>query len=863
MQKITFCGAFLLLGLIANAQQQPAPKPAQDTLVRKDSALLEEIKDNVLDNIPVVSLDESDLSDGSAQNVSSVLTAGRDPFFSAAAFSFSPLRFRIRGYDADWNTTLMNGIPVDNLDNGFTPWGLWGGLNDVMRNRDVSVGLRSNTFAFGDLGTTTNLDSRASKQRKQTNIGYAISNRNYNHRISITHSTGVSKKGWAFTFSGSFRGADEGYVPGTYYNSFSYFVAVDKRINQKHLLSFTAFGAPTENGRQGAAVQEAMDLTGSNYYNPNWGYQNGKKRNASVAKTHQPFLILTHDFRINNKTNLVTAVGYSFGERAVSALDWYNTADPRPDYYRYLPSYQTDLNQQAQVIDAWRNNPSVSQVNWDRLYDVNRNSTETIRNVGGIQGNNISGRRSRYIIEDRVIDTRRFNFNTVLNSQVTKHMEFMSGISFQHQKNNYFKRINDLLGGDFYVNLNQFAERDFPNNPTANQFDINSPNRVLYKGDRYGWDYDIDVTRYAGWAQSVFRYNHWDFFIAGELSQTSFYREGKNRNGLFPNNSFGKSATQNFTNYSVKGGFTYKLDGRNYFYMNGAYMTRAPFFENVFISARSRDVVQDDITSEKVQSIEGGYILNAPQLKVRLTGYYTRFQDAMNVISFYHDDFRNLVNYAINGIDRNHFGGEFGFDWKAFRNVNITGAASVGRYFFSSRQNAVVTLDNDASVLQRTTVYAENFRVGSTPQEAYNLGITYRSPKFWFASLTANYFDQMWLEFNPIRRTSSAVDGLDLTKPGDVNTYYQIINQTQWKPQYTLDFFFGYSYKLPRSMGLKKPTFLIFNVGINNLTNNQTMVTGGFEQLRFDFEGQNVNRFPPRLFYAYGINYFGSISLRF
>ena len=155
----------------------------------------------------------------------------------------------------------------------------------------------------------------------------------------FTHSTGLSKKGWAFTFSGSRRWANEGYVPGTYYDGWSYFVGVDKKLGQKHLLSLVAFGAPTENGRQSAAFQETMNYAGSHYYNPTWGYQNGKKRNASVGKSNQPFAILTHDFRISNNTILTTAAGYSSGDRTATAFDWYNSPDPRPDYYRNLPSY--------------------------------------------------------------------------------------------------------------------------------------------------------------------------------------------------------------------------------------------------------------------------------------------------------------------------------------------------------------------------------------------------------------------------------------------------------------------------------------------------------------------------------------------
>ncbi len=853
----------LFAGIISIAQT--------DTTARRDTSVLDELKEGVLDNIPVVSLDDNDLGDGGNPNIASLLTAARDPFFSAAAFNFSAVRFRVRGYDNDHFGTYMNGIPMDNLDNGFTPYGLWGGLNDVMRNREISWGLRNNTFAFGDIGSNTHIDSRASKQRAQTSINYAASNRNYNNRVMITHSTGLNKKGWAFTLSGSRRWAEEGYVPGTYYEGWGYFAAVDKKLGQKQLLSLAVFGAPTENGRQGASVSEMIDLAGTNFYNPNWGYQNGVKRNASIGRTHQPVAILTHDFRISNNTSLVTAAGFSFGKRSVTALDWYNASDPRPDYYRYLPSYTstwastTDPVQAERLYELMKNDINYRQINWQRLYTVNRDSYSTIDNANGIPGNSVSGHRSRYIIEERIINSTRFNANAVINTRFTDNIEFTGGASYQMQRNHYFKKVEDLLGGDFYVNLNQFAERDFPTDNSANQFDLDHPNRILYKGDKFGYDYNINISKTSAWAQSVFKFSSVDFYVAGQVSFTSFYREGKVRNGLFPTTSMGKGTVNEFTNYGVKGGVTYKIDGRNYIYVNGSYQTRAPYFENVFLSPRTRNTQQETVSSETIYSAEGAYIMNAPRLKIRIGGYYTRFKDGMDVMSFYHDSYQNFVNYAIRGIDRLHFGGEFGVEAKLTSTITVNAAAAVGRYYYDSQQNAVVTVDNSSSVLGQQLIYMENFRVPSTPMEAYSLGATYRSPKFWFVSLTGNYFDKSYLSANPLRRTW---DALQYVTPKS-DAYNEIFNQTKFDSQYTLDFFGGYSWKLPKGMEInRKATYLVFNLGVNNILNNKDIITGGFEQLRFDPQGSpsdpvTVGKFPPKFYYAYGLNFFASVTLRF
>ena len=825
-----------------------------------DTTILEQLKEDVGDNIPVISLDENDGQVGSAQNISSLLSAGRDPFFNAASFKFNAVRFRIRGYDADLFGTYMNGVPMENLDNGFTPYGLWGGLNDVLRNRDNSLGLRPTPYAFGDLGGLNYMDTRASYQRKQTSINYAVSNRNYVHRLMVTHSTGLNKKGWAFSLSGSRRWAEEGFTDGTFYDGWSFFAGVDKRLNDKHLFSFVAFATPTESGRQGASVAEMRELAGNNFYNPYWGYQNGRKRNASIAKSFQPIGILTHEWKPNDKTTLLSAASITVGNRSTTGLDWYNAADPRPDYYRYLPSYQEDPIFRQQVYDAMKNDINKRQINWDKMYNANYGSFETVNNVNGIIGNTVSGKRSHYIVEERVINTTRYNFNTTLNTAIKENVVFSAGLTYQAQKNNYYKKVDDLLGGDFYVDVNQFAERDFPTNPSANQNDLNNPNRILREGDKFGYNYDINIKRGSLWMQTIFKFRKVDVFVSTEHSYTSFFRRGNVRNGLFKDNSFGKSKVYDFYNSAFKGGITYKINGRNYVFVNGAYMSRAPFFENAFIAPRTRDFVQDNMKSELIGSVEGGYVMNAPKVKIRATGYYTNIKNQLNVLTFYNDAYQNFVNYAIENIGKTHVGAEFGMEAKVYKGLSVVAAAAFGRYYFDTRQNATVTVDNSAELLAKNvTVYSKNFYV-PTPQEAYTIGLDYRSPKFWFLNVNFNYFDHMYLDFNPIRRTASAVNGVEEGSP----LWNDIINQTRLKSQYTVDVFAGYSWLMNRKFkDLKKRTFLVFNLGINNILNNENIVSGGFEQLRYDAAEKNTNKFPDRRFFAYGLNFFTSVGLRF
>ncbi|MES2330494.1 MAG: TonB-dependent receptor [Bacteroidota bacterium] len=843
----------LLLQTGVYAQQRS--RPVRNKFV--DSSQAVQLKEAPVDDMPVIAINESERSENNLPFVPSILFASRDVFMSVASFHFSVTRFRMRGYDGELFSTQINGMHMNNLDDGNTQWNLWSGLNDVTRNSQMVLGLRPGEQAFGNMGNMVNMDMRASKQRTQTQFNYSFGNRSYTHRWMFTKSTAFNKKGWAFSISGSWRIATEGSVPGTYYKGASYFFGIDKRLRNDHVLSLVFFGNAAENGKQGPVLDESVKMFGYDY-NPYWGYQSGKKRNANLGKVHQPVLILTDDHRINNNTSLVSTIGCVAGEKSSTALDWYKAGDPRADYYRYLPSYQMDTALRSSVYDAISNNIYLRQVNWDRLYEVNRNSRETLQDADGITGNSFTGLRAHYLLEERVADIKRVDIQTVYNTRLNGELTFTGGSSVQVQQTHYYKKINDLLGSEYSVDWNQFAERDFPNNASVIQNDLEHPNRVLHAGDIYGYDYMVNTNRLSGWAQVTAAKKKTDFFAALELSYTNYLRDGRMRNGLFPLNSFGRSEMNEFGNYALKAGITYKINGRKYVYLHGAVMSKAPLFDNVFISPRTRDTRQENIKSEKIQTAETGYVWNAPRIKLRLSFYATAFTDGMNVMTFYHDGYGNFVNYALSGIDKLHYGSEFGIESRLTNRFTLSGAASVGRYYYNSRPQVSVSADNDAYVLEHALIYSQNYRVGGTPQEAYGLGIGYQSQSgSFYMNLNGNYFRQQWLDINPLRRTYAALENV----VEGSEQWNSIIGQLPLPEQYTLDLSGGTSARVKLFHAKYRQT-LVFNISISNLLNKQDIISGGYEQLRFDTDTKNTAKFPPKYFYAAGLNFSVNCSLR-
>ena len=786
---------------------------------------------------------------------SSVLSSGGDVFQDAASFNLFAGRFRARGYNNDRTLLHLNGMPVNDLDDGFIYWAAWGGLNDVFRNRSGNLSLNSSGIAFGGIGGSSSIDLRAKNQRPGVRARYTFSNRSYQQRVALTYNSGEREDGWSFSVSGARRWGNSGFIEGTYYDAWSYFASIGKEIGEKHNLNLVVFGAPLDRGRSSGSVQEMYDIVGSVYYNPNWGYQNGEVRNSRAYRSHQPFGILTHDFQISDNTKLITSLGVEVGNFGSTRLDWYLAPDPRPDYYRKLPSFQESDQARLQVEEYYKNNPDVWQIQWDRMYEINRNRFETINDVGGVPGAQVQGNLSAYVVEEQRFDNNKLSFNSIIESNVSSSLTLHGGINYLQERAENFKVLDDLLGGDFYLDLDEFAIRDFPNNPDASQNDLNNPNRVVREGDIFGYHYDINTTRAGTWGQATYTGDKLDGHISAEVSTTSFYRDGKFRSGRFPDNSFGKSETQSFSNYGIKGGLTYKLDGRNYLYANGTIRTKAPFARFSYLSARTRDQVVDGLTSESILGGEVGYIVRFPGLKGRVSGYYTEFKDQIDNISFYHDEERSFVNYVMTGIDKRHMGIEVGVEANLSSTLTLEFAGAHGEYIHTSRPTATITLDNNAGVLDEgRTVYLNNFYVPGTPQTAGSIGLNYRSPKFWFINLNVNFFDRSYLDFNPDRRTEVGTELV--VKEEQPELWNSILEQERLDGQMTVDIFAGKSWRVD-------DYFIAFNLSVSNILNNQSFITGGFEQYRFDYEEKNINRFPPRYFYAYGTNFSANLSVSF
>jgi hypothetical protein len=821
--------------------------------------------------IPTITLEENSLSteeDGvKVSNISALLNAGRDPFLAATAFVFGPYRFRPRGY-SNGQEVQINGNPMNDVETGDAHWAQWGGLNDVFRSKSNTYGLQPSGYAFGGLNGSVYFDAAASSQRKQTRITYSLTNRSYRNRLVFTQSSGLSRSGWAYSVSVSKRWAKEGYIAGTLYDGYSYYVGLSKQIGAKHELNLITFGAPTRKGKSAPLTSEAVDIAGSSRYNPNWGYQNGEKRNAKVADNFQPIAILNYEYKPSKSFRWATSFGYQTGKSKNSALDYFNGSNPRPDYYRYMPSYyalaNTNPNDPNPGALAEFNDPDKQQIDWEGLYNANYGNYDSVLNANGIAGNTVKGRQSIYAVYNDVDEIRKYILNSNIEKVVNAHITIAGGAQYISQRTESYRQMSDLLGGDFYLNLNQFAFQQNVLRVSYNQYDLNIPDRIIKEGDKYSYDYISHFTDAHLWAQAMFTYSKLDFFVAARGGYNDYSREGLYRNGLFPDVSYGRSAIQRFTTYGVKGGFTVKLNGRHYLFANAGFGQDAPTMENTFIAPRVHNLSVPGVGVQNNLSLEAGYLMRNPKYNIRAVGYVTDIRNATEVKRYYNDDpaFKSFIDYVMQGIDTRFIGTELAADVKWTPSLSITAVASIGQAFYTNNPAYVgVYRDNDTirTPVSRD-VHVRNYYLGVGPQSAYTLGANYRSKQFWYAGLNFNYFDRNYIDISPDRRTPEAIAGVE-TGSG---RYSDILDQQMLPSIFTIDISGGKSWMLSRySKKLPRSAFVYLNVGISNLLDNRETRTGGFEQLRYDFADNNPDKFASKYFYGAGRNFFINLSLKF
>lgn len=844
-----------------------------------------------LTDISIVNITDDELNsdDGFIDNVAGLLQSSRDVFNRAAAFDFSATFFRPRGLDNANGKVLINGVEMNKLFNGRPQWANWGGLNDLQRNQAFTRGVGPNENTFGDVAGVNSITMRASAYGAGTRISYASANRSYQGRVMASHSSGALDNGWSYAVLASRRFGGEGYIDGTLYDANSFFASVEKQLGEDHSLNFNFIYAQNRRGRSTALTNEIYELKGRQY-NPFWGTLNGDQKNTRERRIIEPIFMLNHYWDISDKTTLNTNVTYQTGLIGNTRIDNGGTRlvnfegqdvyiggarNPSPDYYQNLPSFFLNVENPTaydfqQAYFAREQFVNDGQFNWQNLFTANQSQT-------AMGGNSI------YIVQEDRVDDTQLTFNSILFSELTENIKLNAAVSYRSLKNETYARVKDLLDGTGFLDVDFFAETQAGQiNSNIAQSDVRNPNRIANVGERYKYNYEIDATVADAFAQAQFNYTKIDFYLAGSANRTTYQRNGLYENGYFQggNRSFGKSDKVEFTNFGVKGGFTYKLSGQHLLDFNTAYLTKAPTIRNSFENARQNNNIVEELESENIFTFDGSYILRTPLVSARLTGYFTQFHDGTDIAFFFTESGTTFTQEVMTNISRRNFGGELGIEAQITPTLKLKGVAAMGQFTFTNNPNIYYSSDDFSSSVRfgDETTKLRNFHVAGGPERAFQLGFEYRDPDYWWFGATVNHFSRAFVDPSALKRSDAFAIDFDLV-PDDqilggtitgpaVNDYdpdiaKSLLTQEQFPSYFLVNMIGGKSWRVG-------DYFVGFFATVNNVF-NQEYRTGGFEQSRrvgYRDQIQEQNNpngpvFGNRYFFGLGTTYFVNVYFRF
>ncbi len=851
-KKLKLVALFLSIAPLGFAQNTTATSSETEEALKQDNAAF------------VFTESQLGEHDDVTQNVIMV-NSSNNVYTSNVGYLFSPARYKYRAYNSRYNDIYMNGVQVNNAENGQFNYSTIGGMNDATRGIDASGVFESNAFSMANIGGSSNYNFRASSFSTGSKVTLSGANRNYTARAMYTYGTGLTKRGWAFFGTVGYRWSNmnTAAVEGTFYNSLSYFLSVQKVFNDKHSLNLATWGNPTERAQQGASTDEAYWLANDYQYNPYWGYQDGKKRASRVVNNYEPTALLTWDFKINERMKLTTSLLGKYAMYSSSKLN-YSGTNPHPDYWKRFPSYNynvwgdtpatdDELTAWQNAYDLWTSSKANRQINFDQLYFAN-------------QQLNLTGHDAIYYIERRHNDHLFFSLGSTFDWNISNDSKFQAGLQLGSNKGMHYETMDDLLGGENFHNRNTYAEGTYAAAANETYYDLNNKNGLIRVGDRFRYDYNLIVQNAKLWATWTKDKGISHNFVQAKVGGSQMWRDGKMNNGIFANYtdangeyiklSYGKSKTARFLDGGFKMGTNLNLGGGNAISMGVGYEARSPYANVAFVSPEMNNNFVNNLTNEKIFSTELGYALNSRWVQLNLTAYFTHTYDGTEWQQFYNDNENSFTYNSLTGVEKNYYGAELGVRFKVTSNFTINLLGSIAEAKYASHTNVTYMLSNEGTA-KNDLCLNKGMRESGTPLAAASLGLRY-SIRGWYFNLNGNYYDRIYLSYSPNMRY------MGLMTPNNDGSYSPMA-QAKSDGGFMLDGSIGHTFRIAHHP-------LNVNLMVTNITNNRKLCTGGYEQSRntnyTTVEGVEMNRTynfqkNPKKFYAQGINFMLNLNYRF
>jgi len=694
-----------------------------------------------------ISSEEIELKVGN-QEFPEILKSTPSVYATKSGGGFGDARINIRGFDQTNIAVMINGIPVNDMENGRVFWSNWAGLADVTKNLQVQRGLGASKLAINSVGGTMNIITRTTDQKEGGSVFSTVGNDGY-LKYGATVSTGRTEDGWAFTFSGS-RTTGDGYVDATWINAWSYFGSIAKEIGDKHQLVFTAIGAPQRHGQRTFAGRlgsdyisdfefdgptdtpeqiEAYDEAFSDFikdrkaddylngegrgnitYNSDYGYKNGEIFTMRENFYHKPQLALNHYWDISPSTFLATSAYYSVGRGGGTG----DRGTINGNEYFLLPKTDNGLVPIDDIV-SWNQGNNVDG------FGVPGN----IRNEFGL----IAGEDNGIIRRSSMNEHNWIGVLSTLTHDLTDNLKLLGGLDLRHYRGIHYRKVDNLLGNDAWLgnvrrNLTitntdfNYVEIDLngdgiTENEEKGRLVLEDTGNFTIDDDDGKIHYDNDGI--VGWqgafAQLEYSQDKFTVFGAGSVSNTSYKREDRFNYPVGDEDRV--SDTYNFLGYNGKAGANLNITDQINVFLNGGYYSRAPMFDAVFFNFNNEDI-NEDAPNEKVIAGEGGVGYNTKKGSINLNAYYTNWQDRTLNQRFTNDLGRQEL-FNIRGIDALHTGLEIEIAAYPTKGLTLKAMASVGNWEWKNDVSAEI-FNDDNDLIGVVDVFANNLKVGDAAQ---------------------------------------------------------------------------------------------------------------------------------------------------
>ena len=618
----------------------------------------------------------------------------------------------MRGFDNTNVATMVNGVPMNDMENGTVYWSNWAGISDVARIVQTQRGLGASKVSAASVGGTINIITKTLDQKRGGSVSYTMGNNGMN-KVSFNVSTGLSKKGWGMTLLGT-RHWGDGYVQGTDFVGYTWFGSIAKKFNDKHTLAFTGFGTIQEHGQR-TSSQNYGPLTmaewarvyqqyGFGYqYNPTFGRLHGEEYNALRNRYHKPQLSLNHDWTINKKSSLSTALYMSIGRGSGTTGEGFGSG-----------SY-TDIRgvNYGQVLNTFRN--ADGTFDYDALYDRNAES-----NTG-----------SQFALAQSQNNHLWTGLLSTYQNHINDHWDISGGLDFRYYNGTHKTVISDLMGGRYFMDYDQRSKVNPAYKPIA--ADPEWQYEKLGVGDVVYRNYDGYVVQEGAFGQAEYNVGGLSAYVNGGVNNITYWQ----RNHYYYEKSQEKSDNVNFLGGNIKGGANYNFNDYHNVFFNAGYISRAPKYNAAFMKAETSNMLNKDAKNEKILSLEVGYGLHWNWINVKVNAYYTQWMD--KTMSKYIDAFQDPAYINMTGVDARHMGVELEGKLEPAKWVTIKGMLSLGDwkwcnnaegYVYDERGQAL-TATGDRTVVgaadhAKANIDLDGIRVGGSAQTTAAIGADFK-----------------------------------------------------------------------------------------------------------------------------------------